>query len=79
MLNDLRNQASFEPGEEEPLESIHMEPPKAPKSRRSFDRITGTNGKQRFLLALMLLVIVCLLGVMLLVVAGKVVLPIAAL
>jgi hypothetical protein len=75
MLNDLRNQASFEPGEEEPPESIHLEQPKPPKPRRSFDRLTGTNGKQRFLLALMLLVIICLLGVMFLVVTGKVVLP----
>ena len=78
MLNDLRNQASFEPEEEEPLETIQPQPPKLPKSRRSFDQMTGTNGKQRFMLALMLLMMVCLLGVMLLVITGKVVLPISS-
>jgi hypothetical protein len=38
--------------------------------------MTGTTARQRFVLALMLLVMVCLLGIILLVVTGKVVLPI---
>jgi hypothetical protein len=76
MLNDLRNQASFEPGEEESQESIHLEQPIEPKRRRTFNQMTGTNSVQRFLLALMLLVMVCLMGVMLLVVTGKVVVPV---
>jgi hypothetical protein len=77
MLNDLRNQASFEPGEEEPLESIRLDQSRLVKPRRSFNKLTGTNGRQRFLLALMLLIMVCLLGVMLLVITGKVVIPVA--
>jgi hypothetical protein len=78
MLNDLRNQASFEPGEEESQESIHLEQIPQPKPRRTFNQMTGTNSVQRFMLALMLLMMVCLMGVMLLVVTGKVVLPITS-
>ncbi len=75
MLDNLRNQATFEPEEEEPPDPIEPEKPKPSKPRRSFDQMTGTTDKQRFLLALMLLVMVCLLGVIFLVITGKVVLP----
>jgi hypothetical protein len=76
MLDNLRNQSSFQPDEEESQETIQPEQPKPPKKRRSFDKMTGTTARQRFVLALMLLVMVCLLGIILLVVTGKVVLPI---
>jgi hypothetical protein len=76
MLDNLRNQATFEPEEEEPADIIQPEKKKPSKPRRTFDQMTGTTDKQRLLLAVMLLVMVCLLGVILLVIAGKVVLPI---
>jgi hypothetical protein len=77
MLDNLRNQASFQPDEEEkPPETSQPEKPKPRKPRRSFDQVTGTNDKQRLMLAVMLLVMVCLLGVILLVITGKVIPPI---
>lgn len=77
MLDNLRNQSSFQPDEEEPQELVQPEKPKKPpRPRRSFDQVTGTTAKQRLVLAVMLLVMVCLLGVILLVITGKVVPPI---
>jgi len=76
MLDNLRDQTSFEPGEE-PLDPIGPELPKARKARRSLDQITGMKAPQRFMLSMMLLIMVCLLGVILLVLTGKVVLPVA--
>lgn len=75
MLDNLRSQASFTPDEEDPLEPIQPEVPKPPKPRRTIDQITGTTDKQRLMLALMLLVMVCLLGSIFLLITGKVVLP----
>jgi hypothetical protein len=77
MLDNLRNQASFTPDEEEPVESSVPEEPKTPKPHRSIDQITGTTDKQRLLLAVMLLVMVCLLGSILLLITGRVVLPVS--
>jgi hypothetical protein len=74
MLDNLRNQAAFTPEEEEP-EIKPPEPPKPPKPRRTFNQVTGTTDKQRLLLAIMLMVMVCLLGSLLLIITGKVVLP----
>ncbi|MCX6036331.1 MAG: hypothetical protein NTW99_00240 [Chloroflexi bacterium] len=68
MLDNLRDQASFQE-EEEPLD------PNAPKPRRSFDQIIGMTAPQRFTLAVMLLIIVSLLGAMFLLISGKIVLP----
>jgi hypothetical protein len=73
MLDNLRSQATFEP-EEEPVETP-PEKPKPPKPRRTFDQMTGTNDRQRLLLALMLMVSLCLVGVVILVITGKWVLP----
>ena len=76
MLENLRNETSFEPGdEEEPQLPILDEKPKPRKKRRSLDQITGMKAPQRFMLSLMLLIMVCLLGVILLVVTGKIVPP----
>ena len=75
MLDDLRNQATFQPDEEEPLEPSQPEENKPRKPRRSIAQITGTTDKQRFLLAVMLFVMVCLLGAILLVLTGTVRLP----
>ena len=76
MLDNLRSQTSFEPDDEEPPVSIEPEKPKRRKTRRTLDQITGMKAGQRFMLSIMLLVIVCLLGVILLVITGKVVPPI---
>lgn len=77
MLDNLRNQSSFQPDEEEPQELVQPEKTKKlPTRHRSFDQVTGTTAQQRLVLAVMLLVMVCLLGVILLVITGKVVPPI---
>ena len=77
MLDNLRSQASFTPDEEEPPEPSKPEEPQPPKPHRSIDQITGTTDRQRFLLAVMVLVMVCLLGSIFLLITGKVVLPIS--
>ncbi len=76
MLDDLRDQASFQPGEKESLPVGALEQSKGPKRRRSSYRQAGITAPQRFVLSLMLLAMVCLLGVVLLVITGKIVLPI---
>jgi hypothetical protein len=76
MLDNLRNQASFQPDEEPPQEE--PEKPKVRKPRRSLDQITGMTAGQRLLLAMMLLFMVCLFGFMLLMITQKMVLPIGA-
>ena len=73
MLDNLRNQASFQ--EEEPTDSKTSEQSKERKPRRTLDQVTHMTSQQRFALVLMLLIIVVLLGVMLLLVSGKVVPP----
>jgi len=74
MLDNLREQASFT-AEEEPLDPNAPKPPKPRKPRRSLNQITGMTALQRFALAMMLSIIVCLLGVIFLLFAGKVVPP----
>jgi 1,4-dihydroxy-2-naphthoate octaprenyltransferase len=73
MLDNLRNQASFQ--EEEPNDSKTSQDSKERKPRRSLDQLTHMTPQQRFALALMLLIIVVLLGVMLLLISGVVVPP----
>ena len=73
MLDNLRDQASFQ--EEEPFNSKPPKPLKVPRSHRSFDQIIGMTAPQRFALAVMLLIIVSLLGVMLLLISGKIIPP----
>ena len=76
MLDNLRSQTSFQP-EEEPPAPVEPIKPKRSRPRRSLDQITGMKATQRFMLAVMLLMMVCLLGVILLVITGKVVPPLA--
>ncbi len=85
MLDELRNQTSFEPGDEDEnpfIEDKKKKKPKKPvvkekKPHRSLDQITGMKAPQRFVLALLLLMAVCLLGSILLIITGRVVLPLA--
>jgi hypothetical protein len=71
MLDNLRDQASFTEEEEPPDPNA----PEPPKPRRGFDQISGTTAMQRFVLAVLFSIIVCLLGAMFLVFSGKMVLP----
>ncbi len=72
MLDNLRDQASFQ--EDEPLTPPKkIKPPRQRKQVRSVDQTTGLSALQRFALALMLLIIVTLLGILILVMTGKVV------
>jgi hypothetical protein len=74
MLDNLRDQASSSPffEKEEPVVEKVIE---EPARKKTIDEITQMNAKQRFILAVMLLMIVCLMGVMVLLVTGRFVLP----
>jgi anti-sigma factor RsiW len=75
MLDDLRN-SLMDPYDEE---EVHEEKPQrqAPKaSRSSSDTFMGMTAAQRFIVALMVLMMVCLLGAFFLLVTGKIALPI---
>lgn len=73
MLDNLRDQSSFE--EEELPPDADAPKPKVKKPRRSIDQITGMNAKQRFFLAIMLLIMICLMGMMFLLITEKIVPP----
>ena len=75
MLDDLRNQASFDPDKDTPPAIIPAKQPKVDRGRRSFDQVTGMTAAQGFILAVMLFAIVCLLGFAGLIITGKVVPP----
>jgi hypothetical protein len=70
MLNDLRDQAASSQFEEGVIPIQEVKPPK-----RSLSQVLSMNAKQRFILSMMLLFVVCLLGVMCLLVTGKLVPP----
>jgi anti-sigma factor RsiW len=75
MLDDLRN-SLMDPYDEE---EVHEEKPqrqaqKATKS--STENFLGMTAAQRFIVALMVLLMVCLLGAFFLLVTGKIALPI---
>ena len=72
MLDNLRDQASFQE-EQKPPEHKKNREPRQRRQYRSFDEITHMTAQQRFALAVMLLIIVTLLGIMLLVISGKIV------
>lgn len=73
MLDNLRNESTFQPEEEPAAEALP--PPPLHGHRKTIDQLTGMNARQRFVLAVMMMIMVCLLGSMLLVVTGRVVLP----
>jgi hypothetical protein len=74
MLDDLRNQSSFD-ADKAPPPKVPVTPVRRPGDRRTFDQITGMTASQRFILSVMLLIMVCLLGFAGLVVTGKIVPP----
>ncbi|MBN2387944.1 MAG: hypothetical protein JXB85_13075 [Anaerolineales bacterium] len=78
MLDNLRDQASssaYFQEEEGDAPSYEAQPVTASPARRSIDEITGMGASQRFILAAIFLMFVCLLGSVLLVITGRVVLP----
>ncbi len=77
MLDNLRDQAAQSEYFQEEEVPAFDEPAavRRPAARRSLDQMTGMNAQQRFLLAFMMLILVCLLGTMFLLITGKVVPP----
>ena len=73
MLDNLRDQATFQ--DDEPLESDAPKPKRQRKSLRGFDQITRTTAQQRFILAVLLSIVVCVVGTALLILTEKVILP----
>ena len=75
MLDNLRDQTSFQPDDDPSAADSFDKPKLRRRRRRTFDQITGTTAPQRFILSTMFFTIVCLLGVLLLVVTGKFIPP----
>lgn len=72
MFDDLRNSGSQFIEEEEPQIEL---PAQKPRPQRRHQPFLGMTGPQRFTLALMLFLSVCVLGALCLVATGRVVLP----
>lgn len=74
MFDNLREQASSSPFYEE---EAQFQPaagtPAPPPVRRASGRLLGMTATQRFTLAVMLMMIVCILGSVVLLITGKVV------
>lgn len=81
MFDGLRNNDSNTSGFDEPVEFFPDEKPplSAPrpvsKKRRSSGKFLGMTPQQRFILAVILMITVCLLGSMCLLITGRFVLP----
>jgi uncharacterized membrane protein len=76
MLDNLRDQAAQSEYFQEEEAPAFEEPVLTRRpARRGIDQITGMTAQQRFLLAFMFLILVCLLGTMFLLVTGRVVPP----
>jgi hypothetical protein len=73
MLDEFREQASTSPFIEEDVEEIYEEVKPARTTERRF---LGMTAAQRFVIALMILMMTCFLGVLTLVVTEKIVPPI---
>jgi hypothetical protein len=73
MLDDFRKQADESPFYNDDIHAPEFEP--APVERRRY--FLGMTPAQRFVIALMLLFVVCLIGTFGLLVMGKVVLPLS--
>jgi uncharacterized membrane protein len=75
MLDNLRDQTSFQPDEDPSASDSFDKPVKRRRRRRTIDQVTGMTGLQRFILSAMVFTIILLLGVLLMVVTGKFILP----
>jgi hypothetical protein len=70
MLDDLREQAASSPFMPDDEPEIRGSQPRRPASRRK-KQFLGLTPVQRFIMAVMLMLTVCLLGAMFLVITGK--------
>ena len=81
MFDGLRNEAPKSSDFNEPVEFFPDETPPvtksrpAPKKRKSSGKFLGMTPQQRFLLAVMLMITVCLMGSMCMLITGRFVLP----
>ncbi len=66
MLDDIRKEAA------EPLEQENTPPPKPFISDIEEKKILGMNARQRFIISLLLLIVICLLGSVCLLLTGKI-------
>jgi len=76
MFDNLRDDSSFYEDEQndlyqEPVAQAEPATVAAPKRRRRETRFLGMTAQQRFLLAFMLMITVCVMGVLAMVVTGK--------
>lgn len=75
MLDDLRNSAASSYMDEEPLPEIPEQAPEK-KKKKADSRFLGLTAPQRFIVVLLLMMMTCLLGTFVLILTGKVWLPI---
>jgi hypothetical protein len=75
MLDDLRNSAASSYLEDEPTPET-PEPSPAKKKKKEDVRFLGLTAPQRFIVVLLLMMMTCLLGTFVLILTGKVWLPI---
>jgi hypothetical protein len=74
MFDNLRDQAKASPFYEDEAKFQQASGTVAPPTRRnSSTRLLGMTAPQRFLLSMMLMVMVCVMGIMALLIAGKLV------
>ncbi len=71
MFDNLREQANSTPFYEEEAKFQQAAGTTIPPRGSSNGRILGTTGQQRFILAIMLMLIVCLMGTFVLLVTGR--------
>lgn len=77
MLDDLRNSAASSYLEEEPAPAAPEPSPSKKKKKKQEDaRFLGLTAPQRFIVVLLLMMMTCLLGSFILILTGKVWLPI---
>jgi hypothetical protein len=75
MLDDLRNSAASSYMDEEPIPET-PEPAPVEKKKKTDSRFLGLTAPQRFIVVLLLMMMTCLLGTFVLILTGKIWLPI---
>ena len=77
MLDDLRNSAASSYLEDEPTPETHEPSPAKKKAKKKEDaKFLGLTAPQRFIVVLLLMMMTCMLGTFILILTGKVWLPI---
>jgi hypothetical protein len=71
MFDGLRKDASDTSGFDEPAELFPEDKPAAPVRRKKRGQFLGMTAQQRFLIAVMLMIAVCLLGAMCMLITEK--------